>query len=167
MPLTQLPTLNEQEFKLLQEFIQKETKITLGKEKMYLMRSRLGPILKKEGLRSYRELYERLKKDKLGKLKNELIEAITTNETFWFRDEHPFRILRKEVIPDLLERYPGEKIRIWFAACSTGQEPHSIAISILEEARHNRKIDPNKFEILATDISREALEQHGKESTSG
>jgi len=157
MPVSQLPPLSEQEFKLLQEFIQRETKITLGKEKMYLMRSRLGPILQKEGLKSYRELYDKLTRDRLGKLKDEVVEAITTNETFWFRDEHPFRILREEVIPEVLERYPNEKIRIWSAACSTGQEPYSIAISILEESRRNRKINPKKFEILATDISREAL----------
>ncbi len=164
MPVSQLPTLSKEEFKLLQEFIQKETKIALGEEKMYLMRSRLGPILKKEGLSSYRELYEKLKKDRLGKLKSEVVEAITTNETFWFRDEHPFRILREEVIPDILQRYPNEKIRIWSAACSTGQEPYSIAISILEEARRNPKINPKNFEILATDISREALNiaQKGK-----
>ncbi len=158
MPLTQFPSLSKEEFKLLQAYIQQETKITLGEEKMYLMRSRLGPILRKEGLKTYRELYDRLKRDRLGKLKEEVIEAITTNETFWFRDEHPFRILREMVLKEILEDYPNETIRIWSAACSTGQEPYSIAISILEEARTNIRVNPKKIEIVATDISREALE---------
>ena len=82
---------------------------------------------------------------------------MTTNETLWFRDRHPFVILKELLLPIFTNDEKSDKIRIWSSAASTGQEPYSIAMMILDFCRQNRTFSPSQFEILATDISDSAL----------
>lgn len=137
--------------------------ILLDESKGYLIESRLAPIARHHGLDSYAELVRqaRLAYDK--QLLNQIIDAITTNETLFFRDESPFEALRHKALPELIDAkvktaFP-RRIRIWSAACSTGQEPYSIAMTL-----HDLIPDIHSWDIsiLATDICDSAIEQASK-----
>ncbi|MFC1830339.1 CheR family methyltransferase, partial [Thermodesulfobacteriota bacterium] len=105
-------------------------------------------------------IFQKSRADETHALRDKIVEAITTNETFWFRDSSPFHILDEE----LLRQYVREiasgkrwKVRIWCSACSTGQEPYSIAMTVLEFARKQNRLKPEHFEIVGTDISTTVL----------
>jgi len=148
------------EFKLLADYIYQISGIYLEAEKKYLLETRLGPLLAAYQCASYRELYDLAQRDGGDRsLKKEIINAISTNETLFFRDQKPFELLKHKIIPDLIDRRrPGSggrtKIRIWSAACSTGQEVYSIIISLFEVLGSLNEYD---FYILGTDIADEAI----------
>lgn len=154
-------TITPQEFQLLQAYIQEESGIALDPEKSYLLESRLRRLLAEFECASYGDLYRKARENRNPLLRTRIVDAITTNETLWFRDSVPFSILSEVFLPAMAEelRAGRPKIRIWSAACSTGQEPYSIAIRIHEFCRWqgNGTIRPEQFEILATDISSDAL----------
>ncbi len=139
--------------------------LALGPDKAYLVRHRLGPLVVSEGLTSFDELLARLQSRSGSRLHDAIIEAITTKETSFFRDRGFFQFLRKTVLPEHIETLRRisslrHRIRIWSAGCSTGQEPYSVAILIrdLVESVGSDSLAENKFTILATDLSAEALE---------
>lgn len=148
------------EFKLLRDFIEEHCGISLGEEKAYLVETRLAGLMVQYGCPDFGSFYRLAKNDPSPALREKVIDAMTTNETLWFRDAHPFVILREKLLPPLAaEILQGSRfrIRIWSAACSTGQEPYSIAMAIHEFCRTTPGITPAHFEILATDISPSAL----------
>jgi chemotaxis protein methyltransferase CheR len=127
--------------------------IMLGDNKEYLITSRLRRLLETEKLADLSELIKAM--DRNLKLKEMVVDAMTTNETLWFRDDHPFKIFREKLLPELAKtRRP---LRIWSAACSTGQEPYSLSIAIEEYKRLNPGALVGDVKIIATDISPTAL----------
>jgi chemotaxis protein methyltransferase CheR len=126
--------------------------IMLGDNKEYLVTSRLRRLLENEKLANLSELMAAM--DRNQTLKGMVIDAMTTNETLWFRDDHPFKIFSEKLLPELAKmRRP---LRIWSAACSTGQEPYSLSIAIEEFKRINPGL-LGDVKIVATDISPTAL----------
>lgn len=134
--------------------------IALDESKTYLIECRLGQILRREALGTYAELARRALESSGSRLASEIVDAITTHETLFFRDQSPFEALRHKVLPELIDaRSAGgrvPRIRIWSAACSTGQEPYSIAIAL---CRLIPDIENWHVSILATDISDACVEK--------
>ena len=129
--------------------------LVIGPDKLYLLEARLTPLLKRHGLRDLDTLAERVAATPAGPLAREVVEAMTTNESFFFRDDKPFTHFRTHALPRLLAtRPPGAKLRIWSAAASTGQEAYSLAM-ILADCRP--QMAARVVEILGTDIAREPL----------
>ena len=148
------------EFKLYQGYIARHCGIALGGEKIYLVDSRLRELLDETGCPDFGALYRLAVDDSSHHLRNRIVDAMTTNETLWFRDGHPFTILKEKLIPQLVEQLRSgarSRIRIWSAACSTGQEPYSIAMVARDLCRTVRGLRPEHVEILASDISPTAL----------
>ncbi|MCK5324047.1 MAG: protein-glutamate O-methyltransferase CheR, partial [Desulfobulbaceae bacterium] len=151
-----ISSITSEEIQVLSKYIFEISGIQLSLDKGYLLETRLKPLLKFHGCATYSELYYQAKIDPSKKLKKEIIEAITTNETFFFRDNTPFELLRNKIIPDLIDRRTGVSrsgrvpVRIWSAACSTGQEVYSIAMTLMEMLPDLGKYD---IFILGTDIS--------------
>jgi chemotaxis protein methyltransferase CheR len=150
------PELTEGDYTLFKDFLVDECGIVLGDNKQYLVRSRLLPLLRKFDFNDYADLIGKVTKVRDRNLINSAIEAMTTNETLWFRDTHPFDVLKSDILP-LLD---GKKkpIRIWCAACSSGQEPYSIAMSILEYKSEKSSAFSAGIQIMGTDISQDMLE---------
>ena len=111
------------------QFLEQQCGIVLGENKQYLVRSRLASLLYKFNYPSTDALIDVVVKGYDRTLLQSVIDAMTTNETLWFRDSYPFDLLIKDLLPKLAEK--SQRIRIWSAACSSGQEPYSIAMSIL------------------------------------
>jgi len=148
-------TLPANDFQLLKDFLHKESGLSISEDKMYLLESRLNPIIKKMELADMSALVGKLRMND-AQAKHDVIEAMTTNETFFFRDNHPFDRFRDVVLPSLVANKPvGSTIRIWCAACSSGQEPYSLAIILKENAA---KYAGYNFEIIATDLSEDILQ---------
>jgi chemotaxis protein methyltransferase CheR len=150
------PRITSQEFQLLRDYIEKISGIALSKDKVYLIETRLTPIMVETGCESYLEFYQLAVLDSTNRLRDKIIEAITTNETYWFRDAYPFAIIDEVLLLQLAAEIKNGKrsrIKIWCTACSTGQEPYSIAMTVLEFAHRNPGFNPGSVEILATDIS--------------
>lgn len=140
------------EFQDFRDFLQDVAGIDLGENKQYLVATRVRRILLKEGLDSLSELTHEIRIRRNMELRQKVIDAMTTNETFWFRDFYPYEFLAQQVLPELNDSV-RKRFRIWSAACSYGQEPYSIAIVIEEYLRRNRNLNRLPFQILATDLS--------------
>ncbi len=146
--------LTEHELAYVRELIHTSAALVLEPGKGYLVESRLGPIARTEGM-TLPAMIRRLRHEPYGLLHHRVVEAMTTNETSWFRDLHPFEALRSTVIPDLIERRRAERtLTVWSAACSTGQEPYSIAMVLLDEFP---ELATWKVTIWASDFSEEAV----------
>ena len=133
------------EIKVFSKYIYDISGICLDEKKAYLIETRLKMIIENEGISSYMDLYQRAKTDSSKKLEKKIIDAVTTNETLFFRDSAPFDMFKYKVMPDLIDKRTAQtsgqmpiNIRIWSAACSTGQEIYSLAI-ILKELIPDRK----------------------------
>lgn len=153
--------LAEADYKTIQLFLNQSCGIVLSESKQYLVRNRLSSLLGKFEIRSFAELAAALQSSSPSslKLKNAVIDAMTTNETFWFRDEKHFIELRDRIFPELFSQKNGT-LKVWSAACSSGQEPYSISISALEAMQKTNK---NKtVQIIGTDISETILEEAKK-----
>lgn len=149
--------ITPQEYEAFKKFLQDACGILLGDNKQYLVKSRLRRILEENSLNSLGELLERLKRPGRAGLREVVIDAMTTNETLWFRDNHPFRILQEKLLPEFAERSSLQPLRIWSSACSTGQEPYSVAM-VIDEFRRSRPGKLRDVKITATDISKSVLE---------
>jgi len=154
--------LNANEFSLLKTYLHDTCGIDVPPEKSYLFVTRLGSLLSDIGCSSFSELYHRINSGKDLSLRARLVEAMTTNETAFFRDAHPFQTLQKKVLPDLARRRRAEssfmpRLRIWSVGCSTGEEPFSIAISISEWLQSQQEFTRNEVSVVAMDISGKAL----------
>ena len=148
------------EFKLLRDYIEERCGIALGEEKAYLIETRLTKLMALSGCDDFTQFHRLIKNSNDAALHDKIIDAMTTNETLWFRDTHPFTILREKLLPELVKELRAgkkQKVRIWSAASSTGQEAYSIAMTIQEFCRVTPGIRPEQFEIVGTDISSSAL----------
>jgi chemotaxis protein methyltransferase CheR len=146
-----------QDFDYLRQLLRARSGLVLSAEKQYLAESRLLPVARRHGLTTLTELIGRLKAATAAPLTAEVVEAMTTNETFFFRDKLPFDHFRDTVLPALIEARAREKrIRIWCTAASTGQEPYSLAMTI---KGLGAKLAGYRIEILGTDISGDVLER--------
>jgi chemotaxis protein methyltransferase CheR len=144
------------DYDFLRKLLKERSGLDLSAEKQYLVESRLLPLARKSGLDGISELVQKLKNG-ADALTSEVVEAMTTNETFFFRDKVPFDHLRETVLPALLAGRGGRKtLRIWSAASSTGQEPYSIAMLLKEK---EAALAGWRVEIVATDLSQEVLEK--------
>jgi len=153
-------TISLEDFRLLRDYIEEHCGIYLSEEKVYLIETRLTKLMAMNGCENFNEFYQVIKKTSDDKLKDKIIDAMTTNETLWFRDGHPFQILQEVILPEYAEQIRSgkkSKVRIWSGASSTGQEAYSIAMTILGFCRENPGIRPEHFEIVGTDISASAL----------
>jgi chemotaxis protein methyltransferase CheR len=146
------------DFNFLAALLKRQSGLVLSPEKLYLIESRLMPIARKRGAETLDALVAELRKSpETGPLVKEVTDAMTTNESFFFRDIKPFDQFQKIVLPYLLEaRAQAKRVRIWSAACSSGQEPYSLAIILREMGP---KLAGWRFEIVASDISAEMLEK--------
>jgi chemotaxis protein methyltransferase CheR len=145
------------EYDYLRKLLKERSGLVLSSDKQYLVESRLLPIVRKHGLASLGELAQRLKVPGVEPLIVEVVEAMTTNESFFFRDRIPFDHFREAILPTLLSaRANQRRIRIWCSAASTGQEPYSLAMCIKEMAQQTAGW---RIEIIATDLSTEVLEK--------
>lgn len=130
--------------------------LILGSDKTYLIESRLAPVARREGFASVSALLASLRTKRDEKLMTIVTDAMTTNETFFFRDKAPFDQFKSDVLPALAKSRMNGDIKIWCAACSTGQEPYSLAM-LMDEARG--QFPRANLDILATDISDRCLEK--------
>jgi chemotaxis protein methyltransferase CheR len=145
------------EYDYLRKLLKERSGLVLSSDKQYLVESRLLPIARTTGLSGLGELVQKLKTPGNEPLIVEVVEAMTTNESFFFRDKIPFDHFREAIMPSLLTaRASRRQIRIWCAAASTGQEPYSLAMCLKEMAA---QISGWRVEILATDLSIEVLEK--------
>ncbi|MCH8074199.1 MAG: protein-glutamate O-methyltransferase CheR [SAR324 cluster bacterium] len=153
--------ITNQEFNLFRVYIEEVSGISLEEEKTYLIESRLKGLLDEFGCHNYGDLYRKAKENASPLLRNKIVDAITTNETLWFRDKGPYVVFEQMFLPEMVRQIAAgkSKVRIWSAACSTGQEPYSLAMGISEFLlwHGNGVADHSHFEIFATDISSQAL----------
>jgi chemotaxis protein methyltransferase CheR len=141
----------------LQRLVHRRSGIVLEDGKDYLVDSRLDSIARGAGVRSVDELVGKLRRESGSILVQKVVEAMTTNETMFFRDAHPFEALRQRFVPELVrKRAPERRLRVWSAAAATGQEPYSIAMTLLEVFPELASWDVN---ILATDLNAAVLER--------
>lgn len=153
--------LTIQEFIQFSQFLERQCGIVLPESKGYLVKSRLMPLVRSEKLESLSVCLQLILSNDNNRLREKVIDAMTTNETLWFRDKYPFDILANSLFDTLAKQ--KRKVRIWCAACSSGQEPYSIAMLIHEFKQKSPNAFPSGVEILATDISSVML----KHATSG
>jgi chemotaxis protein methyltransferase CheR len=150
------------EIKAVAQYIYDISGIYLDSSKAYLFETRLSSIAEEHNCKSYTELCQQAKRDPRKAIERKIINAISTNETLFFRDKSPFELLKHKLLPEIIDarapRSPGMKtnIRIWSAAASTGQELYSIAITVRELIRNDPAYN---FTLLGTDISDDAVAQ--------
>jgi chemotaxis protein methyltransferase CheR len=143
------------DYDFLRKLLKERSGLDLSADKQYLVESRLIPLARRAGLPGIAELVAKIKAG-ADKLTSDVVEAMTTNETFFFRDKIPFDHLREAILPALVQaRASRRSLRIWCAASSTGQEPYSIAMCVKEFAG----LAGWRVEIVATDLSQEVLEK--------
>jgi chemotaxis protein methyltransferase CheR len=145
------------DYDYLRRLLHERSGLVLAADKQYLVESRLLPVARRAGLGGLAELVQELRSARAEALMVDVVEAMTTNESFFFRDKVPFQHFRDTVIPKLMTaRAAQRRIRIWCAASSTGQEPYSLAMSLKEMGG---LVAGWRIEILATDLSNEVLEK--------
>lgn len=151
------PSISEEEFKQFRQFLEVNSGIILGDNKQYLVNSRLSRVIDEFHLSGFGELMKKLSSDAV--IRKRIMNAMTTNETSWFRDTYPYEILKEKLLPELVKaRRP--RIRMWSAACSSGQEPYSLSMIVSEYLMSQPGAIPSDaIEIIGTDISSEILEQ--------
>jgi len=141
------------EYRAFQTFLEKACGIVLGENKHYLVSSRLSRLMRDNNMESLQQLVDQLKQSSALRLRAQVIEAMTTNETLWFRDIYPFEVLTKIIYPEY-KKDGKQSLRIWSAACSSGQEPYSISMATEEYISQSPGL---KIEVVATDISQAIL----------
>lgn len=146
--------ISRDEYQKFTQLLQKYSGILLDEGKEYLVVSRLRKLMQDKNLTSFTQLIGDAERN--TQLRESVVDAMTTNETLWFRDKHPYRILREILLPEMVERRGG--LKIWSAACSTGQEPYSIGIEIEHFKAANSGKLMGSEQIIATDISPSALD---------
>lgn len=149
--------MKKEDFDFFSTLVKQRSGLLLTQDKAYLLESRLMPVARKIGLKDLEELATYMREKREEKLIETVVEAMTTNETFFFRDQKPFDQFKQIVLPHLLKvRASRKAIRIWSAASSTGQEAYSLAMILSEEAV---KLKDWKIDIVGTDISAEVVEK--------
>jgi chemotaxis protein methyltransferase CheR len=142
-------------FDTLASLLKTKSGLVIGMDKLYLLETRLAALVKREKLGDLNGLAERLRRGSSDVLAREVVEAMTTNESFFFRDDKPFQHFRAQALPRLVAaRSPANPLRIWSAAASSGQEAYSLAMIIAESTA---VLGGRKVEIVGTDIARDQL----------
>lgn len=149
--------ITSQSYAAFCEYLASACGIVLGEKKEYLVSSRLRPVLESNSLSSLDELLSKLRLGNM-KLRQQVVDAMTTNETLWFRDNHPFRYFQDELLEELYKAAGARRPKIWSAACSSGQEPYSIAICAAELSKKKPLLSSRSLDVVATDISSSMLE---------
>lgn len=151
------PPLAPADFDYLRNLVKGKAAIVLENGKEYLVESRLSPLVRTEGLGSLAQLVTALRTGRNAALEGKVIDAMTTNETSFFRDIHPFDSMRTTIIPELMEkRRSSRELAFWCAAASSGQEPYSVTMMLRE---HFPELNGWRFKFLATDISPSMIEK--------
>lgn len=149
--------MTNDDFDFLCKLLKERSGLVLTRDKSYLLESRLLPVARKHNLKSLDDMVPIVRSRPTGDLMKEIVEAMTTNESFFFRDIKPFEQFTGFVLPALLKaRADKKQIRIWSAACSSGQEPYTLAMLLAEQ---QAKLAGWRVEIIATDLSTEILEK--------
>ena len=148
--------ISKEQYDTFRDFLEKSCGILLGDNKHYLVTSRLNRLTKEFDFNSLGEMLDSLKKNINKTLRERVIDAMTTNETSWFRDTYPFEILKAHLLPELAKSKPNP-LRIWSAAASSGQESYSIIMTFDEFKNKNPGQLPGRLEIIGTDISPSVL----------
>lgn len=148
--------LQESEYKQFRDFLELQCGIVLGENKQYLVKSRLGPLMQRFNIATLSELVAKTMSPFERQLRSAVIDAMTTNETLWFRDAYPYELLKNQLLPDLEKSC--RSVKIWSAASSSGQEPYSISMSVLEYQQNRPSAFAGGVSILGTDISNTMLE---------
>ncbi|MDP4024141.1 protein-glutamate O-methyltransferase CheR [Methylobacterium sp. NEAU 140] len=149
--------MTDLDFEYLRGYLKQRSGLALTPEKRYLVESRLTPVCRRFGLPALRDLVGALRLARDGAIERAVVEAMTTNETFFFRDRVPFDLFRDVILPEALARNAGRRrLRVWSAASSTGQEPYSLAMLLQEAAP---RLAGWQVEIVATDLSTEVIEK--------
>jgi len=149
--------ITETDFDYVRRLMRERSGIVLEPGKEYLLESRLSPVARREGFTSLQALMVHLRTQPCNGLHQRVVEAMTTNETSFFRDFHPFEALRQEIIPQLMVKRSSERrLRIWCGACACGQEPYSIAMLLRDQVPD---LDAWLLQIIATDLSTAMLER--------
>lgn len=149
--------MNVSDFEFIADLLKKRSGLALTKEKAYLIESRLNPVARKWNFSGFDELVQAMRTGDKEDLLVDVTEAMTTNESFFFRDQKPFEQFRDLVLPYLLQHRANTKsLRIWSAACSSGQEPYTLAMLLKES---EAKLAGWRVEVVATDLSTEILDK--------
>ncbi|EMI56784.1 CheR family methyltransferase [Rhodopirellula sallentina] len=152
--------LSPTDFDFLAKLVLERSAIVLEQSKSYLLESRLNPVARENGFDTIGELADALRKPNHRQLADAVVDAMTTNETSFYRDIHPFEVLKKQLLPELIEKRSKEKrLTIWSNACSSGQEVYSIAMMIRE---HFPQLLDWDVRLRATDLSNDILERAQK-----
>lgn len=149
-------TIKDQEYRDFCRFLEAQCGIVLGDSKQYLVRSRLSPLVSRFSLSSLSELLQIVNSGRNRDLRVAAVDAMTTNETLWFRDTYPFTVLADKILPELSAN--KRPIKIWSSASSSGQEPYSIAMTVLETQNRRPGMLTSAVQITATDISQTMLD---------
>lgn len=145
------------DFEFIRGLVKRESGIALNDDKRYLVKSRLTPLMEKNNFSNFRALVQHLKVKPADRINREIVDLMTTNESWFFRDHWPYECLKQIVFPDLAKRKSNEKaFHIWSAACSSGQEPYSLAMTVREAGD---SIGGWNVRVHATDISPTMLEE--------
>lgn len=145
-------SISSRDYDSFRIFLEEACGIVLGENKHYLVASRLNRLLKELEIGSVGELITAMQKQPRAGIRERVIDAMTTNETFWFRDNHPYALLKDLIFPEIAKRRQPQ-VRIWSAACSSGQEPYSISMVAQEYLQSRPGGLSNNLEIVGTDIS--------------
>lgn len=147
--------LSPTDFQYVSQLVRQKAAIVLEIEKSYLLEARLTPLARAEGYPSLDAMVARMRAQPMHGLQRKVVEAMTTNETSFFRDLHPFEALKRVVLPEVIRRRAAERrLHVWCAACSSGQEPHTVAMTLLE---HFPELASWAIRITATDLSGEMV----------
>ena len=149
-------SISPDEYESFREFLEDASGIVLGDNKHYLITSRITRLMTELSIQSFSELLDRIQGDQ--RLRHRIMDAMTTNETSWFRDTYPYEFLKEKFFPERAKE-SGDLIRVWSAACSTGQEPYSISIASNEfMVKNPGMISSDGVQVWGTDISSNALQ---------
>ncbi len=155
--------ISPQEYEEFRRFLEQASGITLGDNKHYLVTSRLSRLMRELDMPSFSELLKGLKSGNPPKLRERIIDAMTTNETLWFRDIYPFEVMKQVILPEITQKRPAQ-LRIWSAACSSGQEGYSISMALQEYGMAKPGALPTNIQIIGTDISASMLREASEAS---
>ncbi len=150
-------TLNQTDFEYLAKFVLEHSAISLGSDKMYLIESRLAPLCRQYGVANVSEIVASIRQNPRSKLSSSIVDAVTTNETYFFRDAKPFDELAKETLPRIIAKKGARStLNVWSAACSSGQEIYSVAMMLEDSFPELKNWD---VKLYASDISNAMVER--------
>lgn len=148
--------MTPEDYKFLYDLLKKRSGLALTDDKGYLLDGRLLPVAREHGCQTVKALVDKLRTNPQESLLRAITDAMTTNESLFFRDSKPFEYLRKTLLPEYKKIAGKNALRIWSAACSTGQEPYSIAMCLQEEAA---AMAGWKYEIVGTDLAQKVVDR--------